>query len=298
MFDLLEHEYERRLRQFESRLYLTPWFEDLRFSPGPFAPGAGWKELAQVKTVAEAENLVATLRAAPRYVDQLIAILIEGKNAGMLPSRAVLQPTLSSISELVPQSDSRILRPRLLATDDDEVTRSGFYSPFRSLHALAESDRTRVQKRARDTIRDRALPAMKKLRAFVNDHYLPACPDFAVLATWKEGPPVYRALVRQITGTSLDPEQIHEAGLREVARIRGQMEVIASSLGAGNRLNGFLQSLNADSRFPFKNAEDLIGAYKAALARIQALLRRVVRKLPRTDVRVVPAIRGTCAGAA
>jgi len=98
---------------------------------------------------------------------------------------------------------------------------------------------------------------------------------------------MYRFSVRLHTTTNTTPQEIHEIGLREVARIRGEMQSIIDTLGY-KAMEEFAEFLRRDPQFYYKTAEELLVAYRALTRRIDPLLVRFFQTLPRMPYGVEP----------
>jgi len=83
---------------------------------------------------------------------------------------------------------------------------------------------------------------------------------------------MYAAFARQFTTTDLTPQQIHEIGLSEVARIRAEMARIIEQVGFKGDFAAFLHYLRTDARFYYKNGDELMAAYQAMAKRIDRTL--------------------------
>ena len=133
-----------------------------------------------------------------------------------------------------------------------------------------------------------ARKAAKDFCDFLLNEYLPACPMSRSLSQWPNGAEVYRELVRRYTTTDLDPKQIHEFGVSEVARIRGAMLPVIARTGYPGSLDEFLKYARTEPRFYFSNGDDLLTAYRAALERIKPLVPTVIGHIPRRPLSVEP----------
>jgi uncharacterized protein (DUF885 family) len=140
-------------------------------------------------------------------------------------------------------------------------------------------------------IRDDVRPTQREFAAFMAKEYLPASRKSLSIRSVPDGEAYYRWLVADHTTTDLTPEQIHEIGLKEVARIRAEMEAAKAEAGFDGDLAAFIAMLRKDPRFYVTTREDLLE--KAALINKRAddLLPRWFGTLPRLTfgVRPVPA---------
>ena len=95
-------------------------------------------------------------------------------------------------------------------------------------------------------------------------------------------------MARYHTTTNLTPDEIHEIGLREVAKIRAEMEGIIEQVGWEGDFNSFLQYLRTDPRFYYETGEELLQAYRAMSKEIDAYMPTLFNKLPRAPYGVIP----------
>ncbi len=107
----------------------------------------------------------------------------------------------------------------------------------------------------------------------------------------------YRA--RSFTTTSLSPEQIHEIGLAEMARIREAMEAIRKKVEFQGDLKAFFQHLKADPKLKNQSETEILSRYRAIFEAIDAKLPELFGHLPRTDygIRPIEAYRAKAAAA-
>lgn len=135
---------------------------------------------------------------------------------------------------------------------------------------------------------------MRRLRAFVADELMPKAPADGALLRYTGGARVYDELVRQQTTTQLSAAQVHAIGLRELARIRAEMEAVMRQAKFEGDFLAFVKFLNTDPRFFVKSPEELLAGYREITKRIDAELPRYFAELPRAPygVRAMAAHRG------
>ncbi|HEX2859998.1 MAG TPA: DUF885 domain-containing protein, partial [Lacunisphaera sp.] len=139
----------------------------------------------------------------------------------------------------------------------------------------------------RAAVRGLMIPAYERLHAFVRDEYLPRCVDTAGLGELPGGDAAYASLVRWQTTTDLSPDEIHKIGLREVARIRDEMDQVRRQVGFKGTLAEFIGFVASDPQFtPFSTEEEILEAYRAIEGRILAQVPRFFRHVPRTRFEV------------
>jgi uncharacterized protein (DUF885 family) len=174
---------------------------------------------------------------------------------------------------------------QLVAKPED----SPFFKPFKKFpDAISAADRERLTKAAQDAIASAVLPSFQKLKKYFVDEYLPAAPD--EVGVWKmpQGAEYYAYLARRHTTTDLTPQQIHEKGLSEVARIKAEMQAIMGKVGFKGTMPEFFTKLRTDPQFFYKTPEELLEAYRALAKQIDPNLVKVFKTLPRTPYGVTP----------
>jgi uncharacterized protein (DUF885 family) len=212
------------------------------------------------------------LDAYPRAVADAIALLREAVARKLLWPRASMERVPAQLDRLITEAD-----------------RSPFYAPFARIAApVAARDADALRERARDAVAQRVNPALRELRAFLVDVYLPAAPEAAGLTHLPGGDALYAYFARTHTTTDLTADAIHELGLREVARIRAGMEALAPQTGYRGSLQDVFAQLRADPANYYATGDALLHAYRAIAKRIDPELVRVFRTLPRLPYGVVP----------
>ncbi|HVE70550.1 MAG TPA: DUF885 domain-containing protein [Thermoanaerobaculia bacterium] len=221
-------------------------------------------------TVKDYENFIARLRAYPRAVDQTIDLLQRGAHVGVTPPKVIL----GSVSENIAN--------QLV----DDPARSPIYELAFAKTSVPEQERLR--KEVLEALRTDVLPALRKLHKFWNEEYFPATRETIAWTSVPQGKEWYAYRVRVETTSDLTPDQIHELGLSEVKRIRGEMEKVRQSAGFEGSLADFFTFLRTDPRFYYDTREGLLVAYRDISKRIDPELTRLFGRLPRLPYGVVP----------
>ena len=131
-------------------------------------------------------------------------------------------------------------------------------------------------------------PAFAKLLEFLDREYLPASYDGVGWWRTSSGLAGYRYFAQYHTTTDLAPQDIHALGLKEVARIRAEMEAIKKQVGFTGTLEEFFTHLRTDPKFFYKTGDELLDGYRAVAKRIDPELIKISRKLPRMPYGVIP----------
>ncbi len=220
---------------------------------------------------------LARLEGFGAYMDQTIALLEEGAREGRTQPRVIMGRVPAQV------------RQQLV----DDPAASPFYAPFREMPAsMPAAERERLAARAREAIGTVVVPAYARLERFLTERYLPASRDTIGISDTPDGAAWYANRAAHYTTTDLTPDEIHEIGLREVARIRAEMERVIREVGFDGSFQEFLVFLRTDPRFHYADADELFRAYLAMAKRIDPLLPPLFGTLPRTPygVRPIPAI--------
>lgn len=253
---------------------------NLRALGGPQTQFAELLQIMPVATVAQVRQLLARMEVAfPERMDDEIAQARRSAAAGWVPTRDVLQRVLAQIE------------PQLAA----DVEATPFYAPLRRLgQAVGPQDRQDLQARAREVIATRVQPALRRLRALVTDELLPRAPTEGGYSRYPDGEQVYALLVRQQTTTELTPRQIHAIGLRELERLRRDMEATMRELKWTGSFAAFVQHMNTDPRHFHASPEALLAGYREIAKRIDPELPLLFGELPRAPygVQAMPAHMG------
>jgi len=229
------------------------------------------------QTVKDYEDWIARLRAFPVLMDQTIALMRQGIKERVVHPKVIMQ-------RIPAQIDKQIV---------SNPTESGFYKPF--LHFskdIPAADQQRLQQAARQALEQQVIPAYRKFKQFFVSEYLPACFDEVGIWQMPDGAERYAFLARRFTTTTTTPEEIHQIGLKEVARIRAEMDAIMRQTGFKGTRDEFFKFLRTDPQFYFKTPDDLFEAYKAMAKTVDPNLVKVFKTLPREPygVEAIPAI--------
>ena len=232
--------------------------------------------ISPVATGAQVEQVLARIAAYPRRVDQELARLREGARLGWVPPRHVLERVLVQLdAELAPAPEA-----------------GPFFVPFTRLGKdIPAADQQALRERAKAAIADQVLAPLRRLRAFVADEYLPAAKLDGAMSRYRQGAEVYAAAVQSQTTTALSAAQIHAIGLREIARLRAEMEAVRREVGFDGDFAKFIEHLNTDPKFFHTSPEALLAGYRDIAKRIDPELPRLFAVLPRAPygVRAMPA---------
>ncbi len=218
------------------------------------------------ETIKDYEDWLARLRSLPTHIEQTILLMREGAKARMMLPKVVLE-------RIPAQIDHQIV---------GDPKASPFYKPFRHFPAsVSDSERSRLTAVAETEIENAVLPAFRRLKEFFIRDYQPLAAEQPGIWQWPQGEAMYGFLVRLHTTTAMTPKEIHEIGLSEVKRIKAEMQTIIDKLGFKGSFGDFAAFLRNDPQFYYKTPEELLTAYRALTRRIDPLLVKLFKTLPR-----------------
>ena len=142
--------------------------------------------------------------------------------------------------------------------------------------------------RATLLIKSQIIPAYVDLNNFLKNNYLPNSRSSIGLNGVPGGDKWYEYAARYHTTTDLTPDEIHDIGLKEVLRIRKEMERIITDLEWDGDFKSFLNYLRTSPRFYYDNPEDLLNAYLIMAKSIDPLLPKIFKVFPRAPYGVIP----------
>jgi len=218
------------------------------------------------------EDYLARLHTVPQLVSELIEILQQGEKDKLLPPRFLLEKTVTQCKSIA----------------DPEGEANAFGQPAAKIpEAVPPADRKRLHDAIITAVNTEVRPAYNKLADFLAKEYAPKGRTEPGVWSLPNGDALYRFAVRQSTTTNMDPEAIHQLGLKEVARIEAEQLAIAKQLGFAD-LKTFRASLKTNPKLIATSRDQLVEAYKGYIAQMQPELPKLFGLLPKTAVQVRP----------
>lgn len=218
---------------------------------------------------------LARLHAIPTYIDGIIEQLQQNMKSGWMPPKVIIEPVPNQLRDL------------RLHLSDSELGK-----PFQHIPANVPRPDVFAQLGKRE-FDENVAPALLKLENFITTQYLPACRDSIAASSLPGGPAYYAYLIRTQANSDLTPEQIHELGISEVARIQAEMKKVMDQVGfkgSKGNLSDFSKFLNSDPRFYYTNPDDLLNGFRDIIARVELVLPTMFAHLPKAqpEVRAIP----------
>lgn len=237
-----------------------------------FAQFGSGTYLHPFNTARDYRNFLSRAHGFSSWVDSAIANMREGI------ARRVVQPRILM---------ERVL-PQLEPLMSEDPAQNLFYGPLAKLPAdLSPEDKAKLDAEYRDGIRTIIIPAYSRLHKFIKDEYLPHCRVTAGIGALPGGAEAYAYSIRLNTTTDMTADEIHALGLREVARIRGEMEKVRDQIGFKGTLPEFLKFMATDPQFsPYKTEEAVLDDFRAIESRVMAAVPRFFAHIPRTKFEI------------
>jgi uncharacterized protein (DUF885 family) len=205
------------------------------------------------------------LRGYDALMDASITILREGMASGRTSARIVAERTIAQLEGLLG-----------LPVDASPVVRMSRVADGAAREQVA------------GVVRDVVLPADRRLLDFLRDEYLATTREHPGLASVPGGDELYRYAIRAWTTLDMEPREVHEVGLEELAAIDRERRIIARDQGFGDDVDGYRRALAADPANQATTPEALLDRARENIARAAAVAPQVFGRLPVADCEVRP----------
>jgi uncharacterized protein (DUF885 family) len=267
--DLFQFMVEDRVAQAAYRPWRMPMTNDSGFHTGILFLHQG----QPFQTEDDYAAYIRRLAAIPRYMDENVANMRQGLRDGFtLPS------------EIIAGVAANIAAQQFAKPEDCPL-----YEPFTQFPATipaAEQQRLRAEGAA--AIAEHILPAYARLKTFMETEYAPGARKTLGASQLPDGDAYYQTQIRSYTTLDLPAKTIHETGLKEVARIRAEMNAAIAKTGFQGDFPAFLAHLREDRTFYPSTERQLLMEASLIAKRIDGKLPAFFGKLPRTPYGVIP----------
>jgi len=283
-YDIFKREMEMQLERFHFREELMPlnqfWGKQITF--GMLGSGDGDQPF---KTVKDYDNFLGRIDGFAIYMDTVISNMRTGMNQGYILHRSL-------IVKMIPQTKD------MLSAD---AKSNHFYAPVKKMpDSFSVADKTRLTEAYTKAITEKLIPAFTKLNSFLQQEYLPKGRSSSGIDSIPNGNEYYQYLIRYWTTTNQSADDIYNTGLKEVERIKNEMEKIKAQVGFTGDLKAFFNYILTDKKFSiFKTPEEVLEAFRAIQAKEEPYLKKLFGRFPTTkfEVRRTEAFREQSASA-
>lgn len=238
-----------------------------------FWTNLGFTARRTLRTEEDYRHYIRQLQDIPRYFDEQTANMKAGLARGFSVPRVALTGRDQSIADVAN------------AKGDDNL----FYTPFRKMPPTIPVD-TQAQLRAqgREAIQRSVIPAYAKLLDFMRNTYMKQARTTLAAESMPDGKAFYQAQIHQFTTLDMSPDAIHALGLKEVARIRREMDDTIRASGFTGSFAQFLHYLRTDLRFYPKTPDELLKDAAWIAKRVDGKIGNYIGRLPRQRFAIEP----------
>lgn len=218
-------------------------------------------------TVNQVKKYLNKLNAIPEFVDQHFINLRNGLEKGVSQPRVIFEGYESTYNDHIVEN----------------FKDSYFYSPFKKLpEGLTSTQKDSVLAVAKEAIETHVTPQFKKIKKFFEEEYLPKTRTTLGVSETPDGGAYYQNRINfYTTSTDYSADDIHQIGIKEVARIKSQMEQIIKDLKFKGSFSDFLKFLRTDEQFYAKTPKELLMFARDIAKRADEQLPRFFKTLPR-----------------
>jgi len=224
------------------------------------------------KTVKDYENYLSRLHQLPRVFDQVTGNMRLGLRDHLVPPKYLLEKVAVQAQEVADASEGK----------------SPFNQPVLKFPAeIPAADQQRLRDAVMKTVKNEVNPAYAKFAAFVKNDYAPKGRTDMGVWSLPDGDARYQYSVHRITTTGLQPEQIHQMGLKQVAEIDAQMLAIAKSQGFSD-LKSFNEHIRQDPKLHGTSGQQIFDLYQHYTDQMYTKLPQLFGRLPKNKLEVIP----------
>jgi uncharacterized protein (DUF885 family) len=271
-FDAFKYGREIAIEGYRYPAELLP-VDQLFGRPAQFAVIGAGGDVHPFVTAQDYDNFLARMDGFVAWVEQAINNMRSGAVKGVVQPRVVIERAI----------------PQLSALAVEDPKESVLWRPVLNLPAgLSIADRQRIVAAWERKLGEAVLPAIRRFRDYLENDYLARTRSSVGMSALPNGAAWYAYCVRLHTTTSLTPQQVHELGLSEVARIRAAMERLKTQVGHTGDLRSLFEKLRGDPRFVASDAETLLDGYRDLRSRVAPAMPRQFAIAPKADFEIRP----------
>ena len=219
-----------------------------------------------LNNVIDYENYIARLNAFKNLAESYIEVMRVGIEGGYVLPKIVLQGAEDTIE------------PHIVS----DATESLLYKPFDKFpKGIDEIEQARLTEEGVNAIMNSVVPGYELFLDFMMNEYIPASSDNIAASSLPNGKAYYEYRVRSFTTLNVTPQEVHDRGLSEVARIRTEMDEVIKESGFEGNFKAFVEFLRTDDQFYVDTPEQLMKEVAVVLKKMDGLLPSLFGKLPR-----------------
>jgi uncharacterized protein (DUF885 family) len=233
------------LLKYDTNLMPIHQFWGTHLTMGQYAGGTSAQPF---KTEKDYKNFLKRMDLFVVWVDSAMVYMKKGIDKGMVLPKALTV-------KMIPQFESMVT---------PNVEDNLFYSALKAFPKEITTDQQEsLKKEYAATIKEKLEPQFKKITAFLKNEYLPASRNTSGIGSLPNGKQLYKVYAKQWTTTTKTPEEIHALGLKEVARIKAEMEKVKDQVGFKGTINEFFEHVRTKPELmSFKTPEEVIANFE------------------------------------
>jgi uncharacterized protein (DUF885 family) len=219
-------------------------------------------------SVSHYEDYISRLHQIPRVLEQTTEVMRQGEKDGLMPPTIVLA--------------------KLPGQCEGIISANPFLQPTKKFPAdFTAADKMRLTDEITRAINDDVVPAYRKFAEFLQTEYSPKGRSQLSIESLSEGKQRYAEAVKTMTTIEISPAEVHEIGVKEVARITAEMTKLAQSQGYKD-LASFREAINNDPKWKPTSEEQILDDYRKYIHQMEPRLPELFGLLPKSPVTVEP----------
>ena len=270
-FDIIKWEIAggKNLLKFKTNLMPIHQFWGTHLTMAQFA---GATSAQPFKTEKDYLNFLKRIESYSIWIDSAMVYMKKGITAGIVLPKALT-------IKVIPQFESMVTV---------SVKDNLFYSALKSFpKTFSQTQKNNLEKAYVKVITEKLEPQFKKITTFLKTDYLSASRSSSGIGSLPDGKNLYKAYVKQWTTTDKTPEEIHALGLKEVARIRSEMEKVKAQVGFKGTINEFFEHVRTKPELmSFKNPEEVIANFERISTTIKPNVDKLFSLQPKSPFKI------------
>ena len=214
------------------------------------------------------QDYVSRLRQIPRVLEQTTEVMKQGEKDGLMPPKFILE--------------------KLAGQCDGVIAANPFLQPTKKFPTeFSEQDKKRLTDEITKAVNDNVFPTYKKFAEFLRTEYAPKGRTELSVESLADGKRRYAEAVKTMTTMNIMPAEVHEIGLKEVARVTDEMTKLAQDNGYKD-LPSFREAINKDPKWKPTKEQQILDDYKKYIHQMEPKLPELFGLLPKSPVTVEP----------
>jgi len=267
--DLLSHRIlEKQLERDDVNYALKNYEMPVNQQNGVHTRLADLPNAVPLDSVPHYQDYISRLHQIPRVLEQTTEVMRQGEKDHLMPPKIVVE--------------------KLPGQCDGIVAANPFLQPSKKFpKEFSDQDKKRLTDDITKAVSEDVLPAYKKFAEFLRTEYAPKGRNELTIESLADGKRRYAEAVKTMTTVNVPPADIHEIGLKEVARITDEMTKLAESQGYKD-LASFREAVNNDPKWKPTSEQQILDDYKKYIHQMEPKLPELFGLLPKSPVTVEP----------